>query len=473
MTAQAEIYNETLKVAQHRGKPRVWMQTQRLAAGGFVTGALYSISVSGQSLTLTLTKAGDRKVSVKRRGAKCTPLIDLNTNDLRTLVPEGVERVCVSITSGKITLTVPRRDVALACRVAELKARLQAGMPVRKGEIFAGGGIMADAVKAGLDDAGVPNSMALIVERDPNYVEALLSNTSLVGDDTRVLCNAIQDVDLTDLPALDMLVAGIPCLGASKAGRARHNDKANAEAHPDAGTLFIDFLNVVRATGYPPVVIVENVPDYAHTVSAQCIRQVMSQWKYQLQERVIGREVGALEQRRRWFMVATAEGLNFDFSLLQAVEPAPANLGVCLEDIGEDSPVWSRYDYLVEKQARDLAAGKNFRMNIATPAATEVGTIGRHYSKVRSTEVKLQHPRDPALMRQLTVTEHARVKSVPEHLIVLLLTLSAYIAHQILGQSVLYNAPRAVARLVGHQLRALAPLKSSTCQQFDLFAQAA
>ena len=85
-------------------------------------------------------------------------------------------------------------------------------------------------------------------------------------------------------------------------------------------------------------------------------------------------------------------------------------------------------------------------MQILGPDATKVGTIGRSYAKVRSTEVKIQHPANDRLLRQLTPREHARVKGVPEAFVE---GLSITAAHEMLGQSILMKPFRALGHGIG------------------------
>src|SRR3546814_9410665 len=99
------------------------------------------------------------------------------------------------------------------------------------------------------------------------------------------------------------------------------------------------------------------------------------------------------------------------------MDPPIQTLGDVLEDVAEDDPRWSTMIYLREKEIRDQEAGKGFRMQIFDEESTRVSTIGRGYAKIRSTEPKIRHPSNPDLLRQLTPTEHARIKGIPEEMI--------------------------------------------------------
>ncbi len=143
-----------------------------------------------------------------------------------------------------------------------------------------------------------------------------------------------------------------------------------------------------------------------------------------------GQAFGALEDRRRLCIVGVTRGLFLDLSRLAPENPPTATLASILEDIGPDSPRWRSFAHHVAKQTRDKAAGSNFKLQMLTPDATRVGTMGAGYHKDRLTEPHILHPTDPTKARLLTPVEHARAKTVPPELVA---GLSDLMAHQILG----------------------------------------
>ncbi len=124
----------------------------------------------------------------------------------------------------------------------------------------------------------------------------------------------------------------------------------------------------------------------------------------------------------------------------------PATVQDILEDVPADSPRWKEFNYLADKEIKDLAAGKGFRRQLLTEAADKCGTIGRHYNKCRSTEPFLIHPENDKLSRLFTPKEHARLKGIPDGIVK---GISDTIAHQILGQSVIWPVFQAVGKQIG------------------------
>lgn len=200
----------------------------------------------------------------------------------------------------------------------------------------------------------------------------------------------------------------------------------------------------------PAICILENVPQYSTTVSMHMIRQTLTDWRYQVHEIVLDRELGAFEDRKRLCMVAVSEGIDFAFDL-NPVRQREQTLGEILDEVPPDSDLWRTCSYLDDKQERDLAAGKGFAMQLVNGDSTRIGTVGRSYCKWRSTEpLVANHPHDPALRRLLTVDELARAKTIDVKLVE---GMSRTRQIEMMGQSVLGVAFQAVGRNIGQCLK--------------------
>jgi DNA (cytosine-5)-methyltransferase 1 len=137
-------------------------------------------------------------------------------------------------------------------------------------------------------------------------------------------------------------------------------------------------------------------------------------------------------------MVAISEGIapeQMDLLALPEIAQDRPSIASILE--ANPSEPFAANDYLAEKAVRDLAAGKGFKRQLIDGSEDRCGTIGRFYAKKRSTEPFVVNAE--GLERLFTPLEHARVKSIPEHLIAS--GISKTTAHEILGQSVDYRQP--------------------------------
>lgn len=444
------------KLGERKGQKRLWLEGRRLARAGITPGQHFELShveqtgKAGKGLVMRFVDTGERRVSRRKRGGEELPVIDVSGEEL-TRTFGGAERVRVVIRPGSIEITVHHHDRATAERAGRLIERLQAREPLRMGSLAHGGGILDHALHRGLQAAGVPVELAFANESDGDYLEASLANNPIWHKDAIAIEAPMQDVEWRKLPPVDILAAGLPCTGASLSGRSK-NRLAKAEEHETAGPLFVAFIAAIQ-TLRPSVILLENVPQYGTTTSMTVIRSVLDSLDYELHETVLdGFELGALERRNRFCLVATNPEVPFAFDGLHPVRDRESCIQDILDDIDSDDPIWKEYRYLADKEVRDQEAGKGFRRQLLDGAEDSLGTIGRGYAKARSTEPFIRHPTDSGRSRLLTPAEHARVKAVPESLVA---GLSATRAHEILGQSVVHSAFEAVGQHLGRALAAL------------------
>ncbi len=449
------VINTTIGEAKG-GVARLWLEGQKLVHAGVKVGAKYLLRSNEASKRLELVpvssealEAGSFTVSKRERNGVVTPLLEVRTDLLKTFF-EGCEKVRVAIRSGRIVVTALQVDLKIKERVERIKRKLTEKVALAKGSLYHGSGIIDKALHSGLLVAGVASFIQVGVELDSNYLDASLrNNPELWTEDSIAINTDIRDLTLAgDVPQLDVLTAGIPCTGASRSGRAK-NKIQNAEEHSSAGTLFIDFLDFVKASN-PAICVIENVPEYLDSVSMTVIRSVMTSLGYVLHETVFnGAAFGVLEDRKRMVVVAITKGLGEGFTFPTPTDVKPVKVGDILDEIPLDSPRWKSYEYLAAKEERDIADGKGFKRQLVTVDSKTVGTLGRGYFKGRSTEPFLKHPTDPELSRLFTATEHARLKGIPPSMVD---GLSETIAHEVLGQSVVYPVFQAVGWALGMAL---------------------
>lgn len=441
------------RLGEHRGRKRIWIEGRKLAREGYQPGMKYDASVDADRVVLRVAAEGRYTISRRKRGGAVLPIIDLGAHAIAEAF-DGVAMLRVAIKRGCIVITAHADTARAKRRVQRLREKVATGKALDVVSLFHGGGVLDKAIHAGLAAEGVKTRLAAVVEQESAYLEASMANNPELWDGHSVAVHSpIEAVHFHGAPECDILTAGIPCTGASKAGRSK-NKLTYAEDHGSAGALFFFFLEAVQALN-PAVVVVENVPEYAHTASMSVIRSVLATLSYRVQEREVeGGAFGCLESRRRLCVVAVAEGLpEVDLAKVTADRQKEPTLGDVLDDVPPESERWKTFSYLADKAQRDAAAGKGFARQLLTAAATSCGTIGRHYAKCRSTEPFLLHPSGDGRSRLLTPAEHARVKGIPEAVVA---GLSDTVAHQVLGQSVIFPAFRALGRLLGHYMGQLA-----------------
>jgi len=446
------------------GVSRVWLEGQKLLHAGLRIGTRYALKSDEASKRVELVALEDSStvktkgvftVSRRERNGIVTPVLEVRS-ELFAKFFKGLEKVRVAIRAGRILITARQIDVKIRERVERIQRKLADRQRLATGSLFHGTGILDKALHRGLIAVGVAAFIQVGVEQEGTFLDASLRNNPELWSEESVAINSdIRDLYLAGaMPLLDIVWGGVPCVSASLAGRAK-NKLEFAEEHSTAGTLFFDLLECVKASN-PAVVLLENVKPYASTAGMAVIRSVLDSLGYLVFETVLsGGQFGAIEDRHRLVMVAVTKGLGSGEFLFPNTHPSVADrgmesLGNVLQDIPLDSPRWKPYEYLVAKEKRDIEDGKFFRRQLVTAESTSIGCCGKGYGKARTTEPHLKHPHNPLLSRLLTPVEHARVKTIPEEVIA---GLSETVAHEALGQSVVFNKLEAVGVALGSYLQ--------------------
>lgn len=410
---------------------RIWFEGQKLALCGFKPGAKYRIDETGnKSLTLTLDPDGDRKVSEAKRGSKARPIIDLHSKQIEGIFDEG-DRVCVTFTEGTILVNQHHEEKNQAVREASFRSNLRQGF-LTEASMFTGGGVSTEAIHSGIANSGINSKLIWIAEAEWRYVQSAGDNCLAIDDDTTFLVGHVEEIEPKYYQPCNVLSFSMPCAGVAKCGTVKH--KKTAEAH--SGTALFGVVHAVRSSN-PAVIISENVVEAQNSSIYILLKSELERLGYRIHEIIMDNShTDSIENRKRYWLVAISRGLPFEeLAIEEAIRSGRTVRDILENDIPES--MWADNQYLKDKQVKDKAAGKGFaKRQLLNGDETKVGTIGRFYQKRRSTEPFITRP--DGKERLFTPVEHARVKSVPEHLIE---NQSNKTAHEILGQSVDYRQP--------------------------------
>lgn len=441
-------------ITEHRGAARLWIEGTRLTKEGIEPQTRYDLHYDTRNhrLILTFKDDGWRIVSKRTRKGRVQPVIDINNQDLKKLFGSTLAAVRIIIKKGGMVVSLHHHAEKIRERFDRLVSKLTNGEPLNSISLSHGGGILDHALHQGFHGEDVPIRLAAAVEIEGKYLDCSQENNPIWDDQSIAIEAPMEDVEFDRLKYCEILVAGLPCTGASLAGRTKNKLK-NAEEHCTAGALFLTFIDAIKAL-QPAVVLLENVKLFQTSTSMTVIRSALAHLGYEIEERIFnGVEFGALENRDRLVMIAVSKGLEFTIDNISPTLEKIKSINEVLEVIEDDSPRWKTFSYLDEKEKRDIKAGKGFRRQLLTGVETSCGVIGRGYSKVRSTEPHLVHPEN-GLNRLFTPNEHAAVKTIPASLVD---GVSEKIAHEILGQSVIHTIFKAIGGGLAKTLSALRP----------------
>ena len=301
-------------------------------------------------------------------------------------------------------------------------------------EMFPGLGTLTDPLVRGLGKHGNVTVNAGI-ELDPRYL-ALFSRqhpeaSTANGD---VTAYAPEETSFPADANCRILVAGIPCTGASRAGRSK-NALGAPEEHERVGHLFIPFLHHIRSRRYE-LAVLENVVEYSSSYSAARIREALTELGYQITEQVINpfTEFATPTERRRWVLVACRHGkFQWDYT----PEVFTGTLGTFLDAPGPQDAADEATPEQVAADTKyiDRKAGEGcgFRMRLIDATSQKCPTICRSYGKRQPSATFVRTAQSYRMLRPREVARLHRHSRAIEDTIA---TLPATLAYEVLGQGV-------------------------------------
>lgn len=249
----------------------------------------------------------------------------------------------------------------------------------------------------------------------------------------------ITQVDATDIPDHDVLLAGFPCQPFSIAGVSKKNalGRAHGFACETQGTLFFDVARIIEEKR-PRAFLLENVKNLVSHDKGRTFnvirRTLTNELGYHINYRVIDGAHFVPQHRERILIVGFREPTNFDFDAL----PLPAKGRRTLREIlhktdgSEPHLPWDGdrffayakrqvdpkytltnklWDYLQSYAAKHRAKGNGFGFGLVTPDSVTRTLSARYYKDGSEILVYQGEGINP---RRLTPRECARLMGFPD-----------------------------------------------------------
>lgn len=245
----------------------------------------------------------------------------------------------------------------------------------------------------------------------------------------------IKQIDASDVPDHDILLAGFPCQPFSQAGLKKGFTDTR-------GTLFFDIERILIAK-QPKAFLLENVKqlkghDKGRTF--QTIIDHLNKAGYKVFYEILkARDFGVPQNRERIYIVGFLDhSINFEF-------PKPTNLptrvGDILDDIVDEKYTISDKLWSGHKRRKELNKlnGKGFGYSLFNKDSAYTNTISARYYKDGSEILIEQENKNP---RKLTPREAARLQGFPENYIIPVSDAQAY---KQFGNSVAVPVIKAIA----------------------------
>jgi DNA (cytosine-5)-methyltransferase 1 len=446
------------KVGFNKGAPRIWLEGSSPAKGGFLPGVKYRTTSKPEEslLILDVVEDGMRVVSSKKtKSDREIPVIDLNSKELLSMF-DGVETVRVIVQDQRIFILPVASDLRAKERLARLESKLLANEALSTGSLSTGIGILDAAVHTGLAAEGIETNLVFANEIREDCMEHAVDRNPVFNKDTVTLTAPMQELAFDEwamsrLPKCDILAIGMPCSGASIAGRTK-GKLAHPEAHEHVGHLVVPFLAIVARTN-PAIVVLECVVPYRSSASMDIIRNQLRDLGYNVHETELdAAEWNMLEHRKRLCMVAVTKGMAFSFDELVKPSPEVHCFGEIMDQVDPAHTTWGNIDYLWSKLSSDKAAGKGFAPTVVDASSIKLPVLNKTLHKRQSTGTFIQHPTNPNLYRIPTVAEHARAKGIKEALVA---ETTQTFGHETCGQAISVPPFVSVFSLVGRALKYL------------------
>lgn len=239
----------------------------------------------------------------------------------------------------------------------------------------------------------------------------------------------ITKVDVADIPAHDVLLAGFPCQPFSIAGVSKKNALGRAHGFEDKtqGTLFFDVARIIKHH-QPTAFLLENVRNlvgHDKGKTFQTIKDVLtSELGYTIDFRVIDGRHWTPQHRERIFIIGFREDQGFRFADMKLPDAAPKLVDILHPGDGSEVPdqrftvgnsgrVSDKYtltdhlwNYLQRYKEKHAAAGNGFGFGLVGPDDVARTLSARYYKDGSEILVKQQDGKAP---RRLTPRECARL----------------------------------------------------------------
>jgi DNA (cytosine-5)-methyltransferase 1 len=446
---------------------RIWLEGEPLTRAGFEPGGFYSMALNIDTLEATMTFVADspearklwrekklRKVSGRKMVGWVKPIIDVCNADITQVFgPYGRFRA-QAFSNGVITFSVHHEEFARVEREETFKANYKKGV-ITKGDAFLGFGISASGIKDGFAKTGIKTKQVWAVEMESRYLDIACKNSPETYRDAHLFAGKVEEIEPQLLDKVDAFSFSMPCTNHSLAGRTKKELSSAEEA--DEVTALFGVRAIINATN-PAIIFSENVPQAKESSSYRILIKELERRGYVCQEMILDKtHSGSLERRQRYWFVAYSKGLALGDITVDTTAPIHTSFGDIMESEEEFTGLWHDVEKLKKRERKNIAEGRNFRMNFLTAESTEIKTLPRNITKHQiSTPVIPNH--DKSMYRLPTITEHADIKRIPRHLVA---HASATVAHEGMGQSIVYfhavglayaTAKKASAALLGQHM---------------------
>lgn len=448
-------YHELGKKDDNR---RIWLEGTALIRAGFLPGSFYEVILHPETFTVEMKLLEDneatrqrhkqrevRKVSRRQMSGWLKPIMDICNAGITSIFGEH-SRFRAVTSPGQVLFGIHPDCLKKAQREAQFRQHLVDGT-ITKGDAFLGIGISRHGTTHGFALEGIATEQKWAVEMDANYLDVATLNDPAAYNGTTLFCGTVEEVEKDLLDPVDVFCFSIACTNHSRQGKVKKGIKT-AEQGDEVTSLF-GVVAMIEAAN-PAVMISENVVDAQDSVTYELLRKELKRRGYAFKEYTLDQShSGAIDMRKRYWMVAYSEGLAIDpDTLVVGHEPRIHDTLGDIMQPAEDS-AWFPKTALLTREQKNKENGRNFSVNWVNAHTDSMRSILRNYTKHQTSQPHIEGaPSDIGgtdYYRRLNKVEHADSKRIPRHLAE---HCSETVAHQGMGQSIVYFHAVKVAQML-------------------------
>lgn len=428
------------KVGLNNKGGRIWIEGDTLNRAGFKPQKKFNVQYNSNGIELRLSNNGSRNVSKRSRSNMTYPIIDLNNSKILEIFDYDTPLMC-SVDKGVIKISTHKIKELQCEREERIIKKLKSKKALKESTLFCGGGVSAHAISQGLKDKGIKTVVEAIADVDSSYLQIAERNLK----PQKVYKGKIEDIHVEDITESEILSFSMPCTGHSTQGKAKKGIKF-AEEHDEASTAIFGVLNFV-VNSNPAILISENVIQAQNSATYILLRAELNRIGYEVFEYNLDhKQAGSIEKRRRYWFVAISKGLlkNKSFNKkIPSFQKRYTSVKSVIKNREDES--WMPKTYFNARLKKNIEAGRSFAPTFISKEDKFVNLIPRGYMKRQISNPHYYCSKEDKI-RLFNPEEHAKLKGIPPRLI---RGASDTKAHEILGQSVLYNHARGVANIIG------------------------
>lgn len=441
----------------HKNNRRIWLEGESLNTIGFTVDTLFQVECDIDNLRVILRAVPHteenialhaqrklHKVSGRKMVGWTKPIVDVCNSNITSVFEQAYGeqgRFAAYAYQGVIVFTTHPDDAKRLSRELSLAKNLSKG-EITEGSAFTGIGISTNAIHEGYQRAGLKPRLKWAVELEGRYLDSAKKNSPEVFAGARLFTGYVEEIEKELIEPVNSFSFSMSCTDHSNVGKAKKG-LTNAEDGASATQVF-GVLGLIYAAN-PAILISENVPSAKNSMTYTLLRKELDRLGYDVHDMLLTQKhSGSLDRRERYWFIAVSKGLNIDPQTLIPQE-TPLVFGTVGEILDEEpDATWFPMANFEKREAKNIAAGRNFKINLVDESSKVVGTIPRNYTKH---QVSNPHLTDHnGRYRLFTKHEHARLKLVPERLVGFM---SETVAHEGLGQGIAYTQGVACALMVG------------------------